>query len=361
MSSVEPTKIVMIGEIGTDADEAIAAILACHAVRERYIDLLAFVGNHVQSLLRAQNAKQIFTALGLGDVPVGMGERGFGSTSQECEQDPRFLAQPTRIGHGRPLLRWTLEQSADHSVTLVLNSGFTDAVWLWMDDPGLFLSKVQEVVIMGGIEMDGKLPKLSAEGFLVPSIGKGGAANNNFDPSSTLHLYDALQRRGVPTVITTRFAAYGCKMPFGVFATMAESGNAIGARVGEAQRERIQELWMKSNAPTGSFERGDLPARCDRAWFVNTFCAGRDPGADDILPYMAEVAWYDPMNLIASSRQLRQQFYKPYQVEVGGVMHQVIGLTEAKHGVSDPQGLRMFMGEGVTEALRLGQTPIPVF
>ncbi len=356
-----PTKVIMIGEIGTDADEAIAAILACHAVRERHIELLAFVGNHVKSLQRAQNAKQIFSALGLGDVPVGMGERGFGSTSQECEEDPRFLAQTTKIGHGRPLLQWTLKQSPDHSVVLALNSGFTDAVWLWMDDPGLFLRKVCQVVIMGGIEMDGDHPRLSSEGFLVPSIGKGGAANNNFDPGSTQHLYDAMQRYGVPTITTTRFAAYGCKMPFGVFGAMGESGNAIGVRIGETQEERIRELWMKANAPFGSFERGDLPARCDRTWFVSTFCGGRDPGANDVLAYMAEVAWYDPMNLVASSDELRERFYDPYHIEVKDVVHQVIGLTASNHGIRDKAGLRQFMSNGVTEALRLGQTPISVF
>lgn len=361
VATSEATKIVMIGEIGTDADEAIAAILACYAVRERYIELLAFVGNHVKSLLRAQNAKQIFTALGLGDVPVGMGERGFGSTSQECEEDPRYLAVPTKIGHGRALLRWTLEQSDDNSVVLALNSGFTDAVWLWMEDPGLFLRKVRRVVLMSGVEMDGDHPKLSSEGFLLPSIGKGGAANNNFDPGSTLHLFDAMQRHGIPTAITTRFAAYGCKMPFSIFKAMAASGNPIGVRIDEQQEVRLLELWQKANAPVDSFERGDLPARCDRTWFVNTFCGGHDPGDDNVLLYMAEVAWYDPMNLIASSDELRARFYRPYEVDVRGIVHEVIGLTEENHGVIDSQGQRLFMSHGITEALRLGQKPIPVF
>lgn len=357
---VSGTKIIMIGEIGTDADEAIAAILACYAVRAGHMNLLAFVGNHVQSLRRAQNAKQIFTALGLADVPVGMGERGFGSTSQECEEDPRFLAHATKLGLGRSVLQWTLQHSEDQSVTLALNSGFTDATWLWMDDASLFLRKVKRVVIMGGIKMEGGTPKLSSEGFLVPSIGKGGAANNNFDPGSTQHLYDAMQRNGVPIVITTRFAAYGCKMPFGVFGAMTESGSAIGARIGESQRERIQELWLKANAPVASFQRGDLPERCDRTWFVNTFCDGRDPGEANILPYMAEVAWYDPINLIASSDELRTRFFNPYTVEVKGVKHEVIGLSEADHCISSPEELRRYMADGVIEALRLGQTPIPV-
>jgi len=351
----------MVGEIGTDADEAAAAIIACYAVREGWFELLAFVGNHIRSLERAENAKQIFTALGLGDVPVGMGERGFGSSSVLSEDDPRYLAHPTKIGHGRTVLKWTLEHSEDNSVVLVLNSGFTDAVWLWMDDPGLFLRKVCRVVIMGGIEMDGDLPKLSAEGFLVPNIGKGGAANNNFDPGATLHIYDAMQRHGVPMIVTTRFAAYGCKMPYSIFEAMGATGSPIGARINEQQATRLRELWTKANADIGSFERGDLPARCDRNWFVNTFCDGRDPGEDDVLLYMAEVAWYDPMNLIASSDELRARFFQPYRIEVKGTTHLVIGLTAQDHGVADPDGLRGFMSHSVTGALSLGQTPIPVF
>lgn len=358
MGSHEPTKAIMVGEIGTDADEAIAVILACYAARMGYLDLLAFVGNHVQSLKRAQNAKYFLNALGFGDVPVGMGERGFGTSSVECESDPRFLAQVNKIGLGRQLLQWVLQHSADQSVVLTLNSGFTDAVWLWMDDPGLFLSKIRRVVLMSGIEMDGDQPKVSGEGFLVPSIGKGGAANNNFDPGSTWHLYDAMQRHGVPMTVTTRFAAYGCKIPFSTFGSMQRSGSEAGASVGAMQEERIRELWSKANAPVGSFERGDLPARCDRDWFTSTFCDGRDPGSEDIVPRMAEVAWYDPMNLIASCDTLRDRFYEPTQIEVRSTTHQVIGLTQHHHGVRHADELRSFMTTGVLEALRLGQTPV---
>ena len=356
-----PTRLIVIGEIGTDVDEAIALIMACFGVREGYIDLQAVIANHVQSLYRARNAKQVLSALGLGDVPVGMGERGFGTTSQECEKDPRYLADPTKIGAGRALLQWTLQQSPDHSVTLVLNSGFTDAVWLWMDDPGLFLKKVNKVVIMGGVEMDGEDIRLSREGFIIPHIGPGGAANNNFDPGATWHVYDAMQRHGVPTITTTRYAAYASKMPFGTFKVMAASGNQMGARIAEVQGERFLELWMKANAPAGSFERGDLPERCNRQWFIKTFCGGSDPGGGNVLDHIAEVAWYDPINLIASVEGLCSQFFVPTTVEVKGASHQVIGLSETNTGVRSPKELRQFMRHGVAEALRLGQTPIPVF
>lgn len=358
------TPMVITGEIGTDVDEAAAAVLGCHATREGVMELLAFVGNHVQAKQRARNAKQILTALGLGDVPVGMGEKGFGTSSQECENDPRFLSHPAKIGHGRSVLKWALENADDEdgpSVTLVLNSGFTDATWLWMDDPGLFLRKVRRVVIMGGIEMDGDKPKLSPEGYFLPSIGKGGAANNNFDKGSTLLLHHVVQEHRIPTTITTRFAAYGCKLPFRVFDEMCQTGNQIGIRLAEIQKDRFRELWGKANAPEGHPARGDLPPRCDRAWFIGAFCGGNDPGDDDVTRHIVEVAWYDPLNLIAGVDALHQQFFDPYVIEVNGVHHEIIGLTQSNHGVRDPAALQRYMRDGVLQALKLGQTPLPVF
>lgn len=362
MTSVaEKTQVVMIGEFGTDVDEAIAIVLACQAMRDGDMDLLSFVGNHVEAEYRARNAKRTLTALGQGDVPVGMGERGFGTSSTECEKDPQFLSHPAKIGLGRDVLKWTLQHAEDNSIVLALNSGFTDAVWLWMDDSALFLQKVRRVVIMGGIEMDGDHPKLSHQGFLVPAIGKNGAANNNFDEGSTLHLYHLVQKHGIPTIITTRHASYGCRVSFEVFEEMAHTGSPIGQRLAAIQYDRLRELWAKANAPVGHPLRGDLPARCDRSWFTKTFCDGSDPGEDDIVGCLAAVAWYDPLNMIAGIDSLHGRFFDPYNIEVNGTTHQVIGLTEADHGLRDPDALLQYMRQGVLRALRLGQTPLPLF
>jgi hypothetical protein len=262
------------------------------------------------------------------------------------------------------LLRWTLEHAEDHSVVLVLNSGFTDAVWLWMDAPDLFKQKVKRVVVMGGIEVgeDG-LPRTSREGFLLPSLGEGGAANNCFDPGAALHLYDLLQRHDIPVVITTRYAAYGCMMPFGIYDELAGTGHIIGQRLDMHQRVAIKGLWKRANADPGSEDRGSLQPDRDRAWFVNRFC-GVDPpisGQGNIIPYMAAVALYDPMNLIAAVPELLHRFYRPFVVAGRGSDAKgraVIGLTEQNHGVYDEHGLRQFMLEGMAGALRLGMTPM---
>lgn len=360
-----PVNVVMMGEYGTDPDEVLSLILASWMVRKGYINLLAVIGNHEHALMRAQNAKFVLNELALPYVSVGMGERGFGATSKDTESNPLFLAPTHQLQRGRHLLRWTLEQAEDKSVVLVLNSGFTDAVWLWMDAPDLFKQKVRQVVIMGGIEVDGTAPRLNGEGFLVPSLGVSGAANNCFDPGATLHLYDLLQRHGIPAVITTRYAAYGCMMPFSVYDTLAGTNHTIGQRLDMHQRAAIDGLWKRVHAPVGSEERGSLPADRDRAWFVSRFCGGIDPpvgGQGDIVPFMAAVALYDPMNLIAAVPELLGRFYDPLEVRVEcrgtSTTYQVVGITQELHGVAHEHGLRRFMQKGMVGALELGRQPI---
>jgi hypothetical protein len=240
-------------------------------------------------------------------------------------------------------------------------------VWLWMDAPNLFKAKIRKVVIMGGIEMDGELPRLSSEGFLVPSLGQSGAANNCFDPGATLHLYDLLQRHGIPTVITTRFAAYQCLMPFTTYEALARTGHVIGDRINKIQHDRINELWRKANAVPGTPERGNLPARFTPQTFIDRFCGGIQPplepgqvlkDIEDITPYVQEVALYDPINLVAAIDALFDEYFDPHYITVREVRHAVIGLDDQHTGIRDQYGLRRLIIEGMRRALLMGATPI---
>ena len=359
VSSVTPrVNAIIMGEYGTDPDEVLSIMVAAWLIQNGYLQALAFIGNHAPALQRARSAKSTLQNLGLGHIPVGMGEAGFGASNTNCETDPRFLSLPTEIQRGRDLLRWTLEQSDDHSVVLVLNSGFTDAVWLWLDRPDLFLAKVVRVVIMSGIEVEGELPKLDPYGFITPSLGRGGAANNCFDPGATMHLFHALQAHNIPMVITTRAAAYRAKMPYGLFHELAATGHPSGQILNERQVASINELWRKVNAPAGSELRGKLPIDRDKAWFADTFCGGTLPpikAEDDITPYVLEVTLYDPMNVVAAIPSLLERFYTPFGVKVGSATHQIIGLTPSEHGVSDAEGLRAFMLECLISVLQTGR------
>ncbi len=355
---MSPTAAIVMGEYGTDPDEILSLILATRLCNLNYLDLTAVVGNHHPAKARAMQAKATLRDLGFGHVPVGMGEAGFSASGPGHETDPRFLSVPTQIQHGRDMLRWTLEQAEDNSVVLVLNSGFTDAVWLWLDRPDLFLQKIQRVIIMGGVETQGNQPRLSSEGHLVPSLGRGGAANNCFDPGATLHLFDALQRHGVPMVITIRHAAYQAKLPFRLFQDLADTGHPIGVKLNERQNASINGLWHKVNAPAGSEVRGTLPVDRNVTWFASTFCDGELPpisAAEDVTPYIRWITLYDPLNMIAAIPALSEQYYTPHRLEVqsqrGLVAHDIIGLTAQMHGVTDPDGLREFIRVALTQSL----------
>lgn len=355
---MDPVAAIVMGEYGTDPDEILSLVLAARLCRLGYLDLVAVVGNHRPAKHRAMQAKATLDSLGFGTVPVGMGEEGFSASGPGYETDPRFLAVPSKIQRGRSMLRWVLEQSEDDSIVLILNSGFTDAVWLWLDRPDLFLQKIQRVVIMGGVEAQGNEPHLSPEGHLLPSLGRGGAANNCFDPGATRHLFDTLQRHGVPMKVTTRHSAYRAKLPFQVFRDLANTGHPTGVILNERQAASINALWRKINAPVGSNERGTLPGDRDVAWFATTFCDGKEPpitADEDVTPYIRWITLYDPLNLIAAIPGLSQRFYAPQTVEVpsyrGATMHHIIGVSNQNHGVADPEGLREFVQDELTLAL----------
>jgi hypothetical protein len=351
------THAIPFGEYGTDPDEMMSLIVAARLMQQGQLYMPAVIGNHFPPAFRARQAKQTLIELGYGMVEVGMGEAGFGASNQELESDATYLAPGVRIQNGRQLLRWTLEQT-EEPITLVLNSGFTDAAWLWMDRPDLMLEKVASVIIMGGIVIRDGLPVLDEYGHLTPSLGKGGAANNVFDPGATRHLFYALQEHNVPMVITTREAGYAAKLPFELFARMAATGHTIGVRLNHKQVRSINALWQKANAAAGSEIRGKLPVDRNRSWFVDTFCGREDPGIspdDDISPFVREVTLYDPINLIAAIPALRDRFFRPHLVQVAQATHAIIGLTRENHGVMNPDDLRFFLLDALLEALKTGR------
>jgi inosine-uridine nucleoside N-ribohydrolase len=358
----------MMGEYGTDPDEILSLIIAAALTNQGLLDLLAVVGNHAPALQRARQAKSTLSSVGLSDIPVGMGEAGFSASNTNHETDPRSLAPPTQIQRGRDMLRWTLEQSDDHSVALVLNSGFTDAIWLLLDHTDLFLQKVKSVVVMSGIVTEGGRPKLDEYGFMVPSLGKGGAANNCFDPGATRHLFDAMQRHGVPMTVTTRHAAYQVKLPFRLFTELAATGHPVGIKLNDSQTASINGLWQKVNAPAGSNLRDTLPTDRDATWFGSTFCNGVVPpisANDDVAPFIKWITLYDPLNTIAAIPSLVDRYFRPYILEAVSrrgqsgrptVNHQIIGLTPQDHGIRDAHGLRALMNTHLVHSLRDSMT-----
>ena len=61
----------------------------------------------------------------------------------------------------------------------------------------------------------------------------------------------------------------------GIRRDLALTGSAIGSRLRNSQRSGFDQLWRRVSSNDPDVRMG-LPPRCDRVWFINTFCGGDD-------------------------------------------------------------------------------------
>lgn len=343
-------KMIMIGDFGKDLDDEHALVLAAGLHRTGTVNLVAVVANLKPPLERARLAKGTLQQLGLPDIPVGIGtDVNAGEKQHPYEMRVPYLADQTSLRNGSQLLVETLRAADDGSVVFVLNSGTTDAARLFREQGDLMKQKVRHVAIMGGVETDGDEIKLT-DGYMVPNNSK----NNTFDWDSSLYLYQSLQESNIPMIVVTRDVAYNCQTPFQLYDGMEATGNPIGACLKDRQKPALQQLFIAACLPPGAEIRGMLPIDRDRAWFINVFCAGNDPGiADDgdIWPYVGRFNLYDPINVVGAVPELCQKFFDPTPVQVGTTTHLVIGVSGTRHGIKDIEGLRSFLQDTETTAL----------
>lgn len=79
----------------------------------------------------------------------------------------------------------------------------------------------------------------------------------------------------ITLTVVSRYAAYAAKMPRSVYDDLALTGSSIGWRLRNSQRASIDQLWQRACSLDPAVRKG-LPQRCDRKWFINTFCGGDD-------------------------------------------------------------------------------------
>lgn len=219
-------------------------------------------------------------------------------------------------------------------LVLVITSSMKDAAIFVRDNPLLFASKTREVVIMGGCkpvdpEMTAKVVearKTESEGDLYDpntsvwsQLAKteclaDSAHNNMFDTAASDFLYSQCQRANVTLTVVSRFAAYAAKMPRSVYDDIALTGSSIGWRLRNSQRSSIDQLWRRACSEDPNVRLG-LPPRCDRKWFIDTFCGGDD----DESRCSEDTAWdlvtgfmqYDTLALLAAIPGVRDQYFDP--------------------------------------------------
>lgn len=334
----------MVGDFGKDLDDEFALLLAVALERLGYIRLLGVVANLAPAIERGRLAKGTLRSLGLGRVPVAIG-RPVTDAGRTCPHETTvpYLADASELsGDGIDLMRRVLSEADDRSVTLVLNSAFTDAAELARLEPALFLSRVSHVAIMGGVTV--------RDGRLVPDD----AANNAYDPAAAEFLYRWLQDNNVPTTIVMREAAYACQMAAWLPVKLAEIGHPVGLSLARRLPLVMDDLWEAVHAPIGSPIRGTLPPSRTRDWYVRTTTGNKDPGVpgdETVWPFVETFRLYDPMNLLAAVPELAAQYYDAETFTVNGAEHQVIGRTVERNGIRDPLALRETLARFVTDAL----------
>jgi hypothetical protein len=219
----------------------------------------------------------------------------------------------------------------------------TDGAEFIEKHPELAKEKIKDVVIMGGVE------------FINGKLKPNDANNNKFDMASAEKLYELITDLDIPSTTVTREAAYATKIPFELYDRLERTGHPVGKCLFKRQTPALQKLWEAACSDPGAEIRGTLPNNRDRGWFVKTFCGGIDPGIEngaDITPHLDSFNLYDPINLIAAVPSLSEQHFNPIEISVGNTKHYIIGVSEANHGVKNPQALRDFLLELETEAPR---------
>ena len=183
----------------------------------------------------------------------------------------------------------------------------------------------------------------------------------------------------MPMIVVSRWAAYAVQMPRSTYDELALTGSSIGFRLRSAQRDTIEQLWQRACAPAGSDARKGLPGRCDRTWFLATFCGGSDGvdpqtehvrgGGDSVWDLVVSFNQYDTIALLAAVPELRQKFFEPLACQVAAltisgnvadattsaaVTHQVIGTTKESTGVRDEgkPALLKLLKQGYVDGLK---------
>jgi hypothetical protein len=358
-------QLFVITDPGRDQDDEDVIVMLNRLIRLQLLEVMGVIANLAPSVKRAQLAKGSFNQLHLPEIPVGIGSacKGPDDDGLDYQFAVGYLAERETLVDGKELIYNTLKNARPKSIVLLLISGLTDAAAVLREHHYLFQTAVRRVVIMGGVKSADETPVLDAEGRFLPDPT---AQNHTFDMEATEFLYKQLQDMCIPMTVLSRHSAIAAKVPRSVYDDMAATGHPIGKRLLNAQKQAIEELWRRANLPADATGRM-LPARCNRDWFLTTFCGikadevathpqvvNRQP-EDSIWDLIQNFNLYDPCTLLACIPNLREHFFSPTVVEVHGVEHMVLGVSAATHNVRQPEELALFLKDMLVESLAASQ------
>jgi len=234
---------------------------------------------------------------------------------------------------GAETLRQMYSNSLPIGVTLINTASFSVVSKFVELDPCQFREKTARVILMGGATR-----REHAHCLLEPDPA---AQNNRLDMEAAAHFYKEAQEMSVPLVVLSRFATRSGQVPPALFNVLESHGGKVGQGICRNQRASIQALWAKANEADNSPMRGNLPSRCDRSWFLATFCNGKDLDDDkELWDQVTSINVYGPVALLAALPGVVKRFLAATNITVRAATHQVIGWSTDYTCVADPIGLQ---------------------
>ena len=324
----EGTPVVVFTDIGRDVDDELALVLLSALKKKRILNPIAVIATLSPQRKRAYLARGSLDAMGMPDVPVGIGSCGGVDGGAELEIYEAAYARSSSciFESGAELAYYALESVPPKSAVLLCIASLSDVAALIRDHECLFTAKVKEVVIMGGV-----VSTESGE-TLIPDS----AYNNNCDISSARFVYKSCQELGVPTATLTRWAAYDCPIPPQLLDEFALTEHMVATNIRAVCKLGIDQLWNKVNLHPSDPRREKLPPRCDVNWFCQTFMNMGEASKDrPVWLSVQKLNMYDPLAVLLCVSAYRATHFNWHTKVVNGVSHIVVGTSDLDTGINN--------------------------
>ncbi|MCA9064378.1 MAG: nucleoside hydrolase, partial [Planctomycetaceae bacterium] len=350
-----PKPLFLLTDPNKDPDDLCALVLIRSLQEQRFVDLrcvLVTLGDLTMRTRRARFARSVLSALGLQDIPVGVGIDYIVEVRDAHGNIDSAATEKRRVEHqvfvetsldgpdacveidGLSLICRELQRIDDHSAVLLINAGMPDVAALLKTDSALVKQKCSKVVIMGGVESEP-----DARGF---AVADRRAYNNLMHQESADYTYAQLQELRIPLVVVTKEAAYAAAAPRDFYDDIGDTGHPIGISLKDQQMRAMQHLWEGIHA-------GRLPPALTPKWFFTTFTdvdletsAGQavfDTAGKNALSFgeiwrlVTKFNLYDPLALLAATPGVDELLFRP-QVPEGVVTNvRVLGMNEIRDAV----------------------------
>ncbi|KAL3802963.1 hypothetical protein HJC23_011586 [Cyclotella cryptica] len=321
------TPVIVFTDIGRDVDDELALVLISSLRRIHILNPIAVIATLTPQRDRAYLARGSMDAVGMADVPVGIGSSGGLSEDMEVEvYDAEYSrASPCIYESGMDLVYKALESVPFKSAQLLCMASLTDVATLIREREELFTSKVKEVILMGGVV------SLESE-----TLTPDSAYNNNCDLASARFVYKKCQELRVPTATLSRWAAYGCPIPPKLLDDLSRTDHMVSSNIRSVSKLGVDHLWNKVILHPSDPRREMLPSRCDISWFCRVFMGKKDiirEWTSSVWSHVTKLNMYDPLAVLLCVPAYRSSHFSWQTKVVNETPHIVVGTSELDTGI----------------------------